>query len=217
MPESSVVHETVKRMLSSGIDDETIRLTLMDIGLTEDEAKNAIAGAKGVAPKPAAPAPKTPLPETEPAEAQSKAEPAPPVPTPPPKTEADEMAGAIGEDVIEEKPSAPAKPVASPPKPAQRTAPSATAPVEEQRLRETTSQVLAEEQNAAIGDVGKRVEELHERLPAAMMPNENLQKALVAQARDISELKASSSALQSLLKKILETDRKILLELSKKK
>jgi len=210
MPESPVVHETVKRMLSSGIDDETIKLTLMDIGLTEAEARAAIAGAKGIAPKPAARPEPPPETVSEAGEADEEEEQTSPDEETEASSEEDEMAGAIGEDTIEEEPSAPVK---AGPKPVSR----AVRPAEEQQLRETTSQVLAEEHHAAIGDVGRRVEELHEKLPAAMMPNENLQKSLIAQARDISDLKASSSALQSLLKKILETDRKILLELSKKK
>lgn len=45
MVDAQVVQETVKRMLGSGIDTETIRQTLADIGLSEAEIQRALSQA----------------------------------------------------------------------------------------------------------------------------------------------------------------------------
>lgn len=54
MVDAQVVQETVKRMLGSGIDTETIRQTLADIGLSEAEIQRALSQAgASAASKPA--------------------------------------------------------------------------------------------------------------------------------------------------------------------
>ncbi len=72
-------------------------------------------------------------------------------------------------------------------------------------LRETTALAELGAQKAEIGEVKEAIA----KIPAS------LEKNILELKKDIDELKAASNAIQTLLKKILETNRNILLKLKK--
>ncbi|MAG17938.1 MAG: hypothetical protein CL944_00520, partial [Candidatus Diapherotrites archaeon] len=65
MVSNDVVMNTVKRMLSSGVDDDTIRMTLKGINLKDTEIDNFINEAKGVSPEKSSEAGSPVTPESE--------------------------------------------------------------------------------------------------------------------------------------------------------
>ncbi len=179
MVEREVVLQTVKRMYSSGIDDETVKSTLKDIGLTETEIIGIMNEAKGVKA------------EEEPAEEEK------------PAVDADEEIAA---------------------KAAGRIKKHLEAERAERELRETTAKIEAAEHQESLGEIHKTVEELRERIatspavPAGAVGKIDLiDKRISSLEKEVVEIKAATNALQSLLKKILSTDREILSNISRKK
>lgn len=95
---------------------------------------------------------------------------------------------------------------------------------EESALRDTMTHAALEEHGAKLEEVHKKVEELHEKIEdfpkaAASLPDaaKKIESKLNKFEKDLGELKAANSALQDLLKKILETNRELLIKLEKKK
>ena len=94
----------------------------------------------------------------------------------------------------------------------------------EAELRDLIQQTALEEHGSRLGEVKERVEDLHRKVsalhPAAAENYEDrlaeLEDEIKTLSRDVKDIKALSSALQLITKKILETDRGIL-EASKKR
>lgn len=194
MVEKAIILETIKKMYASGLGDDVIESTLRDIGLSGREIKETLA------------------------EAKSSKEPAP-----------------------EENPNEPAEENTG-----QELEPPEEEPELHERIAETTAQKLREQfdekrsedslahatTQAAIAGYDSRLAEISERL--AVIENKLgslsgaplsdfsskavlLDKKISSMESDLSELKAISNALKSLLEKVLDTDRAVLTELEEKK
>lgn len=185
-----VALETVKRMLSSGIDDLTIRETLSDTGVSDKDADSIISEAKGEQPAEA---------ESAPEQEQEK-----------PKL--DEKEQWLAEHTAE------------------KTAEKVKNHIDEARteteLRETTAHAAIEEHGKKLDDLHSKVAEVHERVSVAPFTSASspkptdlapLHKRFDVLEREIGEAKANTLALQDLLKKILSSNREILMDLQKKK
>lgn len=211
MVSRDVVLQTVKRMYASGVDDATVTSTLHDIGLGDKEIESVISEAKGLARD--APS------GTPPTAAAAK-----------PAGYAGEQPNGIPSLVPEIRPEHPteekhaaagsaAESLAT--RAAAKTAAAVKAQLaearDEQALRDTTVHATMAEQAEKLEQVGKGVEELKEKTAAADSPAVKriaaLEKKLNAQQTELADIKAACNALHSLLKKILQTDRQVLVKL----
>ncbi|HZX34203.1 MAG TPA: hypothetical protein VFF09_02365 [archaeon] len=199
MVSNEVVMQTVKRMLSSGVDDATIRATLQGINLSAQEIERVLGEAKGVPSRRAAGnAAETgdgDLDETgESGEEETGAE--------GPEEDFDEGAEVRGEGLKSEVRSM----------------------AQEQSAQHATTHSILDEHSGKIEGVHKNIDALHEKFDSApkisaesIAKLEALDSRISSLEREVSETKANTKALQSLLEKILEANRKMLLELQKKK
>lgn len=200
MVSSNVVMETVKRMVSSGVDDETIRVTLQGINLSDDEISKVINQAKGISP-------------------QAKTASVQEVETTPQLEEQDheELAETERELRSEDVP----EPVGPTPSELRNRLDSLSG---EQAAQHTTTHNLMEEHSQKVDEVKKSVVDLQKQIQAtptlsqsAVTQVSGLDKRISGLEKQIAETKANTIALQDLLKKILDTNKKTLLELQKKK
>jgi hypothetical protein len=200
MVEKSIVLETIKKMYDSGLSDEVISSTLKDIGLSDSEIKETINEAKGIkAPVQQAAQP------TKQAQAQTVAA----------KTA---VAQEEAED-IEEEPELHEKIAV------------ATAQKVKQQLDENREQdaMVHAATHVAVAGYDARLEEIVQKISliekkfSAMPISQDSSKAISLDKKvsaiesDLSEVKALSNALKSLLEKILDTNRSILTELEERK
>lgn len=187
--DQGIVIDSVKKMLSSGLDAQTIKYTLLDLGLSEREADDALSIAQGNAPSSPSPAP-SPTAPVEPPFVKSPAAPpvyesynAPPTPSP----------SAISQQVL---------------------------------ASTTATQLAMDEHKEKLADVHSSVSDLHEKVdslsssvgssPDVLSKLSLLSNRLAALEHEITELKAQGSGLQSILSKVLETNRDVLLELQRR-
>ncbi|MFH1224891.1 MAG: hypothetical protein V1676_03730 [Candidatus Diapherotrites archaeon] len=227
MVSKEIVLETIKRMYSSGIDDETIKATLRDIGLDDKEAEQMIAEAQGKGKE----APRgsggrgsgkgaggggrrTTAADDEEEEPE------------PEGAEGDEAGAEDGGGADEE--SADAEEEIQ-----ERIAAKAAEKIKrhldderaDRAMRMSTAETMLEEQGEKIDGFGEGLRGLHEKMDAPrgdvviQEPSVELRRVrerLDAIELQLSDLRAASSATQALLKKILETDRKVLAEMGGK-
>jgi len=195
MVDKSVVLSTVKNMLDSGLDLDIIKDTLKDIGLSDSEVTEVLKQARSER-KPAENAPEKVL------EQDAEEE-----------TETQEPEEGI--EMPEPLPLAPA----------QKYQP---------QMPQASNEIAdsAGVQNAVL-ELGSKIEELKERIdgfsgisPASTNAQSGsqtsvdygmLQARLDSLSNDVKELKAGTNALVDLMKKILETDRQVLLSLEGKR
>jgi len=174
MVNKDVVMATVKKMYDSGIDDATVKSTLKDIGLSDEEMQGIMAEAKGGAPLAEAP----PAPEAAAPAPESAAE-APQTPE-------------IKQDIASMK--------------------------EDHDLAHTTAQAQMDEHTQTLGEVHQKVDDLSQRIDVTPASGDVLQRLEAMDNKintiesQLAEIKGATDALQSLLKKILETNRKVLLK-----
>ncbi len=195
MVSNEVVMQTVKRMLLSGIDDATIKATLTGINLTESEINSILVQAKSGSAAAS-------VVQNEEAPGQGDEEYAG-------DDETDENSGdenpegeaPEGEDIGGKIESA----------------------SEEQAAAHITTHNILDEHSGKMEQMHRDISALHEKLDSAPnLSNEQIANLSVLSARisalerEVGETKASTIAIQGLLQKILETDRKTLLELQKK-
>ena len=157
MVNKAVVLATVKKMINSGIDDDTIKQTLLGIGQTESEIAAVLADAKGQAVE-------QPLPDQPGA------------------------AKAVEEKLDQAR--------------------------EEQAMRDEQLHLRMDEQQGKIGEVHNDVKKIASKFD--FVSQAKPVEVPLSIEKDIAELKASSKAVQDLLKKILETNRQILFKLERK-
>lgn len=178
---SEVVIDTIKKMLASGMNEESVKGMLADIGLSRQEIEEAL----------------------------SKARP-------------EEYRRELPSRALEELPSGRIERL--PEHVAERVKEHFEQKSTESELRDLIQQTALEEHGSRLGEVKERVEDLHRKVsalhPAAAENYEDRLSELEAEitelGKDIKDIKALSSALQLITKKILETDRSIL-EASKKR
>lgn len=178
MPINPIVVETVKRMIATGVDDDTIKATLKSIDLSNEEIETIIENAKA-----------NQVPQ------EKKEEPI------------EENEEETEEQMPHEEIKKELKSVA-----------------EEQLAAHTTTHNILEEHQEKLGEVHKSVSEINEKIESMpKIDTETIAKLSALDYRiselekEISETKAIANATQSLLQKVLETNREILLELQKKK
>jgi len=195
MVSNEVVLQTVKRMISSGVDDNTIKITLAGISLSGAEIESVLAEAKGITVQPPAQPQKAPATQED-LQEQDAAD-----------DGADDISGEEGEeDYAEGDLSEDAKDAS-----------------DEQFASHAATHTMLEEHAGKIDDVQQGIAELHEKIdsapkitPQAVAQLEALDKRISSLEKEVGETKANTIALQGILQKILETDRKTLLELQKK-
>ncbi len=179
---SEVVIDTIKKMLASGMNEESVKGMLADIGLSRQEIEEAL----------------------------SKARP-------------EEYRRELPSRALEELPSGRIERL--PEHVAERVKEHFEQKSTESELRDLIQQTALEEHGSRLGEVKERVEDLHRKVsalhPAATENYEDRLAELEAEiselGRDIKDIKALSSALQLITKKILETDRSILEAAKKRK
>lgn len=170
MVNKEVVLSTVKKMYESGIDDETVKSTLSDIGLDEGEMQSIMDEAKGGIPSEAEIAPE-PTPEVSAGEVHASTE------------EIKEQISGMRED---------------------------------HDLAHTTAQNQMDEHAQKVDEVHKKVDELHAKIDSSVPSDlsqgiRQIDRKMNTLEADLGEVKANTLALKSILEKILETNRKILL------
>lgn len=177
---SEVVIDTIRKMLASGMSEESVKGMLADIGLSRQEIEEALSKARG------------------------------------------EEYGKTQSKSLEELPSGRVERL--PEHVAERVKEHFEQKSTESELRDLIQQTALEEHGSRLGEVKERVEDLHRKVsalhPAAAENYEDrlaeLEDEIKTLSRDVKDIKALSSALQLITKKILETDRSIL-EAAKKK
>ncbi|HLC79615.1 MAG TPA: hypothetical protein VJG83_04285 [archaeon] len=186
MVSNEVVAQTVKRMIASGVDDDTIKMTLKGIGLDDSEISSVIASAKGVS--------------EEQDEADSKVG----------QEDADE--GSVEGGEVEEGEQF---------EPDLDTRLDAIS--QEQSAQHATTHTVLDEHAQKMEDMHDDISSLHEKIdsspkfpPEAIAKISALDKRMSALEKEISETKANTLALKDILQKILETNRKTLIEVQKK-
>ncbi len=184
MVSNEVVMQTVKRMLSSGIDDETIRNTLRSISTPEEQVEVIINEAKGISPQQAQQAKKV-------------------------VQEAEDELEDADEDFEQD-------PIQNVSKDMQNMS------IEQSAQHETTQKML-DEHSEKVAAVHQDVQKLHEKISA--VPQIDVETIAKINAIDgrisslesaVNETKANTKALQELLKKMIDTNKQILMELQKK-
>ncbi|MCR4334963.1 MAG: hypothetical protein NUV57_00310 [archaeon] len=205
MVSNDVIMSTVKRMLSSGVDDDTIRMTLKGINLGEEEIDNVINEAKGVSSD----SPKTRVDAKTAFENLKKSK--------EPEIEEGDSADYNGsedsvDDDSEEDDSEEAVDVKK----------ELEAVSQEQAAQHTTTHQLLDEHREQMQSVQTNVADLHKKFdsspslsPETIGKINALDKRMTSLEKEISETKANTIAIQDLLKKILETNKKTLLKLEK--
>ncbi|MDO8648043.1 MAG: hypothetical protein Q7R70_06565 [Candidatus Diapherotrites archaeon] len=177
MVDSSVVLGTVKNMIESGLNDDIIKETLKDIGLSDPEIQDVLRQAHG--PNVEQPAPKRPQTPKKP---------------------------------IEENPTEP--------NPVERPGP-IVFPEHDNALDNASVHNAISELGSKVDDLKERVDSINTSAPLGNSGNfegaAGLQSRIDTISTDIKELKAGTNALVDLMKKILETDRDVLLRLEGKK
>ncbi len=197
MVSNDVVLQTVKRMLASGIDDETIKMTLKGINFSDEEGAQVLREAKGSTPeeeKAAGDAADEAMEEGGEEGAEGG-------------EQEDAGGGEIGDedsagelhDHIENS-------------------------AQEQLSHHSETHQMLEEHSGKIDAVHHDVESLHGKIDSAQrLPSEAiasisaLDRRISSLEKAVSEAGASTLALKSLMQKIVDSQRQILLELQKKK
>ena len=186
--------DTIRKMLESGVDDETIRSTLKDIGFNDKEVEQYLAEAKGKKPAEGA--------KEYGAEEESGA------------SENDLEAGEEGfaEEKHEENVGSIAETIKE----------HLNNFRESHELGHTTTHTALEEQSSKLDELKQRMEAIHskvESMPASESGDDSklkqIEKKLSEFERELADLKAGNEAVQSLLKKEISTNRDILNSLEK--
>lgn len=194
MVSNEVVMQTVKRMISSGVDDNTIRTTLKGIDLSEEEIEKVMNESKGITPQNKAPEQKQ--------ESQQKSE-----------VSSEDDSDEENYDSIGEAESQP---------PEKKVSKEIASASQEQAAQHTTTHTYLEEHGEKIDSVKNDISNLKGKINSTPSLSKEdiaklsmLDKRMSSLEKEISETKANTLALQSLLKKILETNKKTLLKLEK--
>jgi len=211
MVSNEVVMNTVKRMLSSGVDDNTIRVTLQGINLDEGEIEKVINEAKGISPEAHPDSNQGISPEApdDPKEAFEKLKKSKEIGTRPESENEEQDDYAVpDEEEVEAPPLNVKKEI--------------DAVSQEQAAQHTTTHQLLDEHKEKMEAVEKNVIDLHKKIdstpslsPETIAKIDSLDTRMSSLEKEIRETKANTKALQELLKKILETNKKTLLKLEK--
>lgn len=213
-------------MYASGVDDETIKATLKDIGLKEHEIRQYLKEVKGgqedeEEKETEEAAEEETQGKEEPEEVARETEEEPPVEE---KTEDEEFGeedlfgteGEEGEELEEDDHE----------KIASKTAKKIKTHLDEhfagQEVNDAATFNALEEQKEDVGALHKKLDELHEKfstqpvIPVETISKINsIEKKVIGLEKELIDIKASQNALNTLLKKILEANQQILNKLKK--
>lgn len=181
--EKEIILDTVKKMLATGIDEETIKATLTDIGLSDEEINDILLKAKA------------------PVWAVKKTIEAKPF-----VSQAEEIARKTAERVKEHW--------AEPKEELERVAVELGITAEEQKAALEAHAGKLEDIEAGLGEVKEAVSRMPETMDERIKDIEFKVNELDSITKDV---KALSQAMQEILKKVLDTNRSILLELQRKR
>lgn len=208
MVSNDVVMQTVKRMISSGVDDNTVRVTLRGIGLSDPEIDNIMAEAKGITPKEEKTIRKSPQ-ESIPEYHESK------------EADSEENADEDLDEDDSESDEEYAEDLEETPEAMRKRLDQVS---QEQSAQHTTTHNILDEHADKLGDVHQSINDLHDKFDSSpKLSSESiaklnaLDKRISGLEKEVAETKANTIALQELLKKILEANRKMISLLEKKK
>ena len=194
MVSNEVVMQTVRRMISSGVDDNTIRITLRGINITDAEIDSILVQAKSAAGDGAAKVSQEPASEENGGMNKDEAESE--------EGEEENNDDVFGSDVKDEIESS----------------------NDEQLANHATTHTVLESQNIKMDEMHGDIFRLHEKMDSPQYAASDITARIKAidfrissLEKEIVETKANTIALQDILKKILETDRRTLSELQKGK
>lgn len=189
---SELVIKTLKKMYEQGTDDETVKGMLEDIGLGKDEISEAIAAAKGrEAPSPVqkiepirASELKSNLPMLEPLSDESL----------------EKLAEELPDSVSERA--------------AQKIKEHLSEKNDEHELRDLMTHASLEQHGRAISDVKDKVDSLHRKISGIAPGEETGLDELRSEINEIKEkindINAKTSAMQIIIKKLLEANQELL-------
>ncbi len=193
---NDVVLQTVKRMISSGVDDDTIKMTLKGINLSEDEIKEFMREAKG----------ETSRQEQDFGDAAQSVE--------------EDMGGGEGQDIGDEDGGGGFDEEGA----ADELHGHIESAAQEQLGHHAETHQILQEHAEKISAVHENVGALHGKVDSLPRISTEAMASLFALDRRISSLEksvgeavANTAALKSLMQKIIDSQRQIIMELQKKK
>ncbi|GEM_PF-1152217 len=220
MVSRQIILDTVKRMYSSGVDDETIKITLKEIGLSDKEIGSYLSEAKG---------PEGDRKDAEELEEEfgneeedkgqqgtrkgkgqeedesKEAE------------EEEEDTGPENFEGEEDMPFEDDEKESLAEKTAQKVKSHLDSHLQARDLHDETAMNVLEDQREQVGSMHKKIDELHEKIssvppvsPETIAKINLIEKKLISVEKTLADIKASEAALQSLLKKVLEANKEIL-------
>jgi hypothetical protein len=217
MVSKELIMGTIKKMFSSGVDDETVRNTLKDIGLSDSEISAYIAEAKGTKPVQASPSKSAQENVMQQERQELKEEPE------------ESEAASSGEEASsdEESDEDYADDDYGEVESSSGMEERIRADVQDTRdvheLGHSATHLALEDHSETLDEIQKKIDALSSKLDLApSLPTDTIKKINSLDAKvtsiekELMEVKALSNALQDILKKVLDTDRQVLNKLEKK-
>lgn len=194
MVDKKVVVKTIKKMLDSGIEDDVIQSTLSDLGLTESEAEELLASAKG----------KSVSSEEKTAETDDSVEEGIEEAIESDESDADESSGQNYDiDSVIKKTS-------------DRIKSHLAEKEQSDELKEQSTHLKLDEHDEKLDEIHSKIDLMHEKLDSSSAFFElnkkvsSIEKSISEIKSDLKDSKAQINAVHDIMKKILETERKLL-------
>ena len=217
MVSKELIMGTIKKMFSSGVDDETVRNTLKDIGLSDAEINAYISEAKGTKPVQASPSKGVQENVMQQARQQVKEE-----------TEGSEEASSgeesgSDEETDEDYADEDFDEVESSSGMEERIRGDVQDTRDVHELGHSATHLALEDHSETLDEIQRKIDALSSKLDLApSLPTDTIKKInsldakITSIEKEIMEVKSLSTALQDILKKVLDTDRQVLNRLEKK-
>ena len=214
MVSREIVMSTIKRMHDAGIDNETVKSSLADIGLSDSEISGFMVEAGLEEPRAEVQRKEESLneeaSETVPEEeAEEKGE--------------EQVTDELSDDTLGDELSLEEEHDMIADKTAEKLKPHLDSLRQEQGMRDSSYRLDSDEHRERLDTIDSKLDEMgssvskQEHIAELTTRIKALEGIAFAMQKDLSEVKAATSALQSILTKILDTDRQTLIAISKKK
>ena len=216
MVSREIVMGTIKRMHDAGIDNETVKSSLIDIGLSDSEISGYMVEAGLEEPRAAAQRKEEASLNEEPSEAlpeEGAVE----------KGGEDASSDELSDDSLGDELSLEEEHDMIADKTAEKLRPHLDSLRQEQGMRDTSYRLDSDEHRERLSSIDSKLDDISSTAPRQEHIAEltarikALEEITFAMQKDLGEVKAATTALQSLLTKILDTDRQTLIAISKKK
>ena len=216
MVSKELIMGTIKKMFSSGVDDETVRNTLKDIGLSDSEISAYISEAKGGRPvqevqskgmqeKVMQKSQEEVQREEDAGESEEES----------PEVESSSEEGGYGDEDSEEGDSESGL--------EDRLRDEVQGVRDVHELGHSATHMALEDHSEMLDDIQKKIDVLYAKIdsspsisPETIKKINSLDAKITSIEKELLEVKALSNALQDILKKVLDTDREVLNRLEKK-